>query len=486
MQTDAFEELPRPPTGALWRRLPAVSTILDSRPFRSLCRDHGTALVKALLRERLDVLRAELRAGRLDGPGLSRAVAASALARAVSATAQRLLEPSPRVVINATGVIAHTNLGRSPLSRTAAQRLVESATRYLDLEYDLPTGERGSRLQHLEPLVARLFPGQGFVVVNNNAAAILLTLRALARGREVLVSRGELVEIGGSFRIPEILAASGARLREVGTTNRTRVADYREALSKRTAVVLKVHASNFRIVGFSEEASLAELSGWARAVGVPLVVDWGSGDLVDLAPLGIHDEKPVSRILDEGADLVTFSADKLLGGPQAGFVVGRPDLVQRLRRDPLARVLRVDRLMVAVLRETLGAYVRGRQFEEVPTLRMLSLSPREIGLRAARALRAARRISGTRRSMSVIDGVSRTGGGSSPAGERPTRLLAVEGRDGDETRLERALRLGAPPVIGRLQDGKLLLDLRTVMPDQDGVLIERLSSVLSQSEVRPR
>jgi L-seryl-tRNA(Ser) seleniumtransferase len=235
-------------------------------------------------------------------------------------------------VINATGVVVHTNLGRSLLSESAARRVAEASACYLDLELDLATGRRGSRDSHLEPLLARLFPGCAAAAFNNNAAAILIALRSLSRGRDVVVSRGELVEIGGSFRVPEILAASGARLKEVGTTNRTRLEDYAAALSPRTGALLKVHTSNFRIVGFTEETPLRALATLAREHRLPLVVDWGSGDLVDLRPLGIQDETPVREILDEGADLVTFSGDKLLGGPQAGIVVGRPELVARLRK----------------------------------------------------------------------------------------------------------------------------------------------------------
>ncbi len=466
-------------TRAAPRKLPAVGKLLQGNAFRGPIREFGRGLVAALLRERLGALREQARAGKLEARALARATTATALAAEVRRAAGLLLAPAPHAVINASGVVVHTNLGRSPLSERAAARVAEAATRYMDLEYDLDRGRRGSRLAHLEPLMARVFPGHGFVAVNNNAAAIMLTLRALARGREVIVSRGELVEIGGSFRIPDILAASGARLVEVDTTNRTRIADYAAAITRRTALLLKVHTSNFRIVGFTEDTSVAELSGLAREHGLPLVVDWGSGDLVDLRPLEIHDERPVQQILEDGAGLVTFSGDKLLGGPQAGFAVGDPGLIARLRRDPLARIVRLDRLLIAALHETLAAYVRGSELEEVPTLRMLAAPAREIGSRAERVLRAVRRAAGTRRTMRVVDGISRSGGGSSPVGERPTRLLAVDGRDGDELRLERELRRGSPPVVARLHEGRLLLDLRTVFPEQEPALIERLAAVLS-------
>ncbi len=462
------------------REIPAVGRVLESGPFRPLARQLGSALATELLREELERIRRDIRSGTLSGQALRRAVTVSSITESVTAAARPFLSASPRAVVNATGVVIHTNLGRSVLSEDAAQRVAEAARSYMDLEYDLARGTRGSRLSHLEPLLSRLFPGRAFAVVNNNAAAILLALRALAKGKEVLVSRGEMVEIGGSFRVPEILAASGARLREVGTTNRTRAADYEGALSPRAGMILKVHTSNFRIVGFAEEAPVRALAAVARKAGLPLVVDWGSGDLVDLAALGIRDESPVRAILDEGADVVTFSADKLLGGPQAGIVVGKPDLVARMRRDPMARVCRPDRLMICALRETLLAYVRGRAFEEVPTLRMISLSPEEIGKRAEAVRAEVARVAGRRARLSIADGVSRTGGGSSPLGERPTRLLVVEVDSGDAGGIEEALRSSDPPVLGRVQEGKLLLDLRTVLPSQDRVLAARLREVLSR------
>ena len=451
------------------RTLPAVGRLLEDPALAPLISRLGRGLVTSLLREEIEKAREEL----LSGKGRGDAPGAEELAKAVEAQASTLLRHSPRRVINATGVIAHTNLGRSVLSKDAAARVAEAATGYLDLEYDLPTGKRGERVSHVAPLLRRLFPGHAALAVNNNAAAIFLTLRALAKGKEVVVSRGELVEIGGSFRVSEILAASGAKMVEVGTTNRTRPADYEAALGARSGLILKVHASNFKVVGFTEEATVGELAAVCRARQVPLAVDWGSGDLVDLAPMGIHDEIPVSRILDEGADVVTFSGDKLLGGPQAGIIVGRPDLLKRIAKDPIARAVRLDRLQIAALRETLSAYVRGKEKEEVPTVRMLTMTKDEIARRAADLI-ASVRAKSPGIAATPIDGVSRPGGGSSPVGELPTTLVAIDHPSGDAAAFEKALRRGDPPVIARILDGRLLLDMRTVLPDQDEALARRV------------
>jgi L-seryl-tRNA(Ser) seleniumtransferase len=455
------------------RRLPAVSRLLDDPAFAEPLARWGRPLVTDLLRDEIDRLRWLFQAGK----GEATVPAAVDFARAVALKAQALLAPSPRLVINASGVIAHTNLGRSVLSPEASRRVAEAATCYLDLEYDLLKGARGDRMVHLDGLLQRLFPGRSAIAVNNNAGAILLALRALSKGREVVVSRGELVEIGGAFRVPDILAASGAKMKEVGTTNRTRPADYEAAIGPRTALLLKVHTSNFKIVGFTEEASIGELAALAHAKGLPVVVDWGSGDLIDLASFGVRDEIPVLTLLDQGADIVTFSGDKLLGGPQAGLAVGRDDLVKRMRRDPMARVLRLDRLQIAALRETLSAYVTGRAVLEVPTLRMLKLTPAEIGRRAESVLREVREIA-PRLAIRLEAGVSRPGGGSSPTGEIATTLLVIEDPSGDAGRLEVRLRLGDPPVVARLHDGKLLIDLRTVLPEQDEQLSRCLVSAL--------
>jgi L-seryl-tRNA(Ser) seleniumtransferase len=447
------------------KQLPAVSRLLDDPLFSGAIHRWGRQLVTDLLREDLDRLRQKIQAGK-GGIGVP---SPTEFLRVVSQRAEALLAPSPRVVINATGIIAHTNLGRSVLSPAASRRVADAAACYLDLEYDLAKGSRGDRMAHLHGLFKCLFPGCSAIAVNNNAGAILLALRALGKAREVIVSRGELVEIGGAFRVPDILAASGAKMREVGTTNRTRVSDYADAIGPKTALLLKVHTSNFKIVGFAQETSVGELAALAHPHGVPVVVDWGSGDIIDLAAFGVSDEIPVRVLLDQGADVVTFSGDKLLGGPQAGIAVGREDLVKRMSRDPMARVLRLDRLQIAALHETLAAYATGRAAEEIPTLRMLALSAVEIGRRAEAVARDARALAPHLTSR-LEPGVSRPGGGSSPTGEIETTLLAIEDASGDAGGLEARLRRGDPPVVARVNDGRLLLDLRTVLPDQDAVL----------------
>jgi L-seryl-tRNA(Ser) seleniumtransferase len=456
------------------RKIPAVSRLLDDTAFAEPLARWGRPLVTDLLRDEVDRLRARF----LAGEGKAEVPTAADFARVVSRQAEAVLTPSPRVVVNATGVIAHTNLGRSVLSVAASRRVAEAAACYLDLEYDLVKGARGDRMTHLDGLLRRLFPGHAAVAVNNNAGAILLALRALGKGREVVVSRGELVEIGGSFRIPDILAASGAKMKEVGTTNRTRLADYEAAIGPKTAMLLKVHTSNFKIVGFTEDTSIGALAALAHARELPVVVDWGSGDLIDLAPYGVRDEIPVAGLLEQGADIVTFSGDKLLGGPQAGLAVGRRDLVLRMRRDPMARVLRLDRLQIAALRETLSAYVTGRAAVEVPTLRMLALGPDEIRRRAEDVAREVSKHV-PRFTFRLEAGVSRPGGGSSPTGEIPTTLLVIEDPSGDAGRLEARLRRGDLPVVARVNEGKLLIDLRTVLPEQDGPLARCLAFALA-------
>jgi L-seryl-tRNA(Ser) seleniumtransferase len=360
--------------------------------------------------------------------------------------------PHLRRVLNATGVIVHTNLGRAPLAAEALARVADSARGYSNLEYDLAEGSRGSRQDHVVGLLRRLTGADGALVVNNNAAAVMLALAALAEGREVLVSRGELIEIGDGFRIPDVLSRSGAVLREVGTTNRTRAADYERAIGPETALLLRVHQSNFRVVGFTEQPSVADLAGVARAHGLPLVDDLGSGALTD-----VGDEPTARQSLAAGADLVCFSGDKLLGGPQAGIVLGRSDLVERLRRHPLQRALRADKLTVAALEGTLALYLD--EPSKIPVLRMLR---EDVAAVRARAERLASLVDGD-----VEQTVARAGGGALPLAEFPSFACAVaEG-------IAERLRHADPPVIGVVRDGRTLLDCRT-LEDDDIELVAQL------------
>jgi L-seryl-tRNA(Ser) seleniumtransferase len=411
------------------RDLPSVDEL--ARDERLASEPHE--LVVAAARVVLEHARDEIRAGGDPGSLVDATVAELARRRA----------PSLRRVINATGVLVHTNLGRAPLAEAAIERVVEVAGGYSNLEYDLERGERGSRQDHLAELVARLTGAEAALVVNNNAAAVLLALAALAEGREVVVSRGELIEIGDGFRIPDVLARSGARLVEVGTTNRTRASDYARAVGSDTALLLRVHQSNFRVVGFSERPGLSELAAVARQHEIPLVDDLGSGAL---APMG--DEPTPAESLRAGADLVCFSGDKLLGGPQAGIVVGRAELVERLRRHPLQRALRADKLTLAALEGTLSLALDPSTRDEVPVLRMLH---EPIDRVRARAERLAALVDGE-----VEETVARVGGGALPLAEIPSAACSVE--EG----LAEPLRLGVPSVVAVVRDGRTLLDCRTL------------------------
>jgi L-seryl-tRNA(Ser) seleniumtransferase len=403
-----------------------------------LAREAEDPLAVEAARAVIDRARAELRAGRDPGDLPAR------LRDELAATRR----PALRRVLNATGVIVHTNLGRAPLPQAALDRVLEAGGAYSNLEYDLAAGTRGSRQDHVTRILQRLTGAEAAIVVNNNAGAMLLALAALAEGREVLVSRGELIEIGDGFRIPDVLARSGARLVEVGTTNRTRAADYERAVHDETALLLRVHQSNFRVVGFTEQPTVPELAAVAQRHDLPLLDDLGSGAL-----LALSDEPTVRAALAEGADLVCFSGDKLLGGPQAGVVVGRAELIERLRRHPLHRALRIDKLGLAALEGTLLLYLEPeRAVQEIPVLRMLH---EDVGVVRARAERLAAAVGGE-----VEETVARVGGGALPLHELASFACAVE-----ET-LAGALREHEPPVVGIVRDGRLLLDCRTLADDE--------------------
>jgi len=417
------------------RALPSVNELLQDPRLVALASEHGHELALGVARDAIAAAREKIAAGEQ-----ATDLVADALERAEGAGAPRL-----RRVLNATGVVVHTNLGRAPLAASALERIQEVAIGYSNLEYDLAEGVRGSRQDHVSPLLSELTRAEAALVVNNNAAAVLLTVASLAEGRDVLVSRGELVEIGDGFRIPDVLARSGARLVEVGTTNRTRVEDYERALGGRTAVLLRVHQSNFRVVGFTESPRLADLARLAEERGLVLVDDLGSGVLPH-----VGDEPTVHESLAAGAHVVTFSGDKLLGGPQAGIVVGRTDLVERLRRHPLQRALRADKLTLAALEGTLALYRSGRAGP--PVLQMLTEPAESVRSRAERLAE----LTGGK----VEPTVARAGGGSLPTTDLESFACALE------ESLAEPLRRGDPPVIGIVRDGVLLLDCRTLTDEE--------------------
>jgi L-seryl-tRNA(Ser) seleniumtransferase len=383
---------------------------------------------------------------------------------------------SLRPVINAQGVVLHTNLGRALLSSLALERLGAVASAYSNLELDLARKERGSRYSHVEAVLRRLTGAEDALVVNNNAAAVLLALETLAHGREVIVSRGELIEIGGEFRIPDIMLRSGAVLREVGATNRTHLRDYADAITPETALLLKVHTSNYRVVGFTADVSSRELVELGRERGIPVMEDLGSGSLVDLRPWGFPYEPTVQETVAAGVDLVSFSGDKLLGGPQAGIVVGRRGIVSRLKKNPWNRALRIDKFTIAALEATLTAYEAGTARDAVPTLRMLTEPlPTVIG-RARRVLRGLGREMTDRLAARVDEGRAQVGGGALPTVELPTAGVSLGATDAAARALDAALRVGDPPVVGRLIDDRLFLDCRTVLPSQVRLLLKAIVS----------
>jgi L-seryl-tRNA(Ser) seleniumtransferase len=382
--------------------------------------------------------------------------------------------PTLQAVINATGVILHTNLGRAPLSEQAMQAAQSVALGYSNLEYDLRKGKRGSRLEHAEALLCRLTGAEAALVVNNNAAAVMLALSALARRRAVVIARSQLVEIGGGFRVPDVMKQSGARLLEVGTTNRVHISDYHSALEQTPALFLHAHRSNFRIVGFTDEPQLEEIASVAHTAGIPMLDDLGSGALLDTERYGLGHEPTIQESLAAGADLVCFSGDKLLGGPQAGIVIGRADLVAKLKKHPLARAFRADKLCLAALMATLLHYLKDEAEQEIPIWRMIAAPLDDLRRRAEAWCQAL----GT---GEVIPGESTVGGGSLPEETLPTFLLAVPARSPD--RLAERLRQGQPPVIARVQAERLVLDPRSVLPEQDDQLLEALRAAIHRSPV---
>lgn len=460
----------------LIRYIPKVDKIMAEPVCLRLLVHHPRTVVLTAVRQALEELRAAAMAGRLQAADLDPAAVSASIERCLAASE----EFSLRRVVNGTGVVLHTNLGRSALAPKLREHLADIAFGYSTLEYDLATGERGTRYAHVEQLICRLTGAEAALVVNNNAAAVLLVLSAMAAGREVVVSRGELVEIGGAFRIPDVMKQGGALLREVGTTNRTHLRDYRAAITDQTAMLLKVHCSNFAVVGFTAEVTVAELAALGKECGVPVVADIGSGNLMDWQGVTGMTEPRVQEYLDAGVDLVTFSGDKLLGGPQAGIIAGRAAVVNQLKKHQLLRALRVDKLTLAALEGTLRLYRDERlAWAEIPTLRLLRLTAAELKKKGQQALRRLRRQLPDSITVELVPGISQVGGGALPLAELPTWLLAIRSSSCSAREFEEGLRQQPVPVIGRIAHGAFLLDLRTIADHDWQAVFDGLNAVIA-------
>lgn len=446
---------------SLFRNIPAVDQLLESPGIKELLATTPRPLVLRAIHEVLDELRVRIAGARKPdhAPDLS-------LSRLVDKIMERVVtlsQPSFRQVINATGVIVHTNLGRSPLSKRVISRFSELAGGYSNLEYDLEAGKRGSRYVHVEDILKELTGAEAAMVVNNNAAAVLIALNTIAKEKEVIIARSELVEIGGSFRIPEVMRKSGAQMFEVGTTNKTTITDYESAIEDRTGLLLKVHKSNFQIVGFAEEVDLAELVMLGRKHGLPVMEDLGSGCLIDFSKYGLRGEPTVQASIAKGADIVTFSGDKMLGGPQSGIILGREDIVSAIRKNQLARALRVDKLTILSLQETLRLYRDEKKaIQHIPTLKMICQPYREVRRRARRLLDMVGPPGKGGISLGLYDGFSRVGGGAMPLEEIPSCLIYISSGTLPASKIERFFRSYNPPIIVRVEKNLALLDARTI------------------------
>ncbi len=463
------------------RKIPSVDEILSKSEMLDLLRIHPRAVVVQAVRKGLERLRREI----LNQEDLSSIEAALFSFENLLPRFQKEIDlqtqPKLRRVINATGIVIHTNLGRAPLHPLALKQMVEVSKAYSNLEYDLDKGERGDRYSHVEEILCRLSGAESALVVNNNAGAVLLCLNTLAEGREVVISRGELVEIGGAFRVPDVMKRSGAFLKEVGTTNRTHLKDYERAIGPETALLLKVHTSNFRVMGFTSEVSLGELVQLGSQHHIPVMEDLGSGCLIDLTQYGLEREPTVQEAIKTGVDVITISGDKLLGGPQAGIILGKKSLLDSIKTNPLTRALRIDKLTLAALESTLLLYVdEKRAMEEIPTLRMLGLDRKKLKNRGRRLLKRLQDRVDKEIQMTLRDDVSQVGGGALPLQELPTIVLSIRSLSHSMNSLEENLRRGTPPIIARISRDELILDMRTVFDDEIPLLAEGIEKALSQ------
>jgi L-seryl-tRNA(Ser) seleniumtransferase len=460
----------------LLRSLPSIERLLE-RPLASrLSADLGRNRVRDLLREITAGLREQL----THTPDASSPFYDSltdAVERELEIRAAECAQPSLRRVINATGVLIHTNLGRAPLARQAIEAVAEAGAHYSNLEYDLIDGERGKRETHCQELLARLTGSEAAVLANNNAAAVLLVLNTLAEGGEVIVSRGELIEIGGSFRIPDVMAKSGAILREVGTTNRTRIADYERAITDRTKLILRVHPSNYRIIGFTERPSVQDIVQLSRKTGIPSFEDLGSGCLIDLAPLGVKDEPVVAESLKSGISVVSFSGDKMLGGPQAGIIAGSKTIVDQVRANPLMRALRVDKMTYAAIEATLRLYDSGTAHIEVPVIRAIALTREEIRRRAEQFCELVIQSTNGEFKAKIEEGASVIGGGAAPEVKLPTTLVTLKSSKLSPASIEVGLRSYRIPIISRVERDRVIIDLRTVAVEEEAMILDAINAL---------
>lgn len=441
------------------KMIPKVDLVLAWPEIRSLTQKHSLSEVKTSVKSTLATLRADIRSGTL-----KICPDRTALIHLITKETNRLSTMSLRTVINGTGVVLHTNLGRSPLAEEVFDSLRSVASGYSNLEFDLVAGRRGSRYVHVESLICELTGAESAMVVNNNAAAVILALSTLATGREVIVSRGELVEIGGSFRIPDVMKQSGAFMVEVGTTNCTHLSDYISHTNEKTALYLKVHTSNFLVSGFTSDVSISELSNAGKAAEIPVMLDAGSGSLIDLTPFGLGNEPTIKHYLESGADLVTFSGDKLLGGPQAGIIIGRRTLLEPMKKHPLLRAFRIDKLSLTALEATLRLYRDDQQaINKIPILRMLSYSSEQLSKRAAKIYRQLEKRLDPSISLIKTRGESAVGGGAFPLLKLPTSLIEVRIDGSSPQQIEALLRKCSIPVIGRIFREQYLLDVRTIL-----------------------
>ena len=457
-----------------YRQLPSVTQILEQESLRSIQGVYSHETIVSAARTELDDLRRRLTSGEtLDGR-----LDCAKIAERVITRLSRELRPKLQHVINATGIVLHTNLGRAPIAEEAAKAAYEAARGYLNLELNLDTGKRSSRQDAIREWVCRLTGAESATAVNNNAAATVIALRALCQSKEVIISRGQLIEIGGSFRIPEIMGVSGAILREVGTTNITRLSDYEKAIGPNTGALLQVHTSNYRVSGFTQSVSLPDLVSLGKKHNVPVIDDIGSGALLDFARFGFQGEPAAGDSIRAGADLVLFSGDKLLGGPQAGILAGKKELIQRIEKDPLMRAFRLDKMTLAALEATLRLYINDQAMQTVPVLRMLGTANEELKSRAESLAAALREVPGLK-SIRVTEDSAYVGGGSLPDQSMKSWVVEIEASSINDADLAHRLRTGEPAVMGRVREGKLVLDVRTVFPSQEAALVNAVRAVVS-------